>query len=194
MSCFFQNIDPPIPLSARSLCTPPPLLREEDTLAGWTGRGVNFLEDARHSSVPISNPLCRTWKRMLYLCSVAVHLPEQDAVGPHIRLCAEFAEEYALWRHPPQGHQGLVLHPVFKGTRSRELYGQFLKIWIILALICIRSQIFFTFFKRFQTFLSFFKSFTMNLQRFEETEFAPTFVRYSNQMNLKESKRVKNVQ
>jgi hypothetical protein len=31
---------------------PPPLVRREDTLAGWRGGwGVNILEDARHSSV-----------------------------------------------------------------------------------------------------------------------------------------------
>jgi hypothetical protein len=46
MSCVFQNIDPPTPLSARRV------LREEDTLAGWRGgSGINILEDARHSSV-----------------------------------------------------------------------------------------------------------------------------------------------
>jgi hypothetical protein len=45
MSGVFQNIDPPPPSS--------PLVREEDTLAGWRGGwgGVNILEDARHSSV-----------------------------------------------------------------------------------------------------------------------------------------------
>ncbi len=43
---------PPTPLSAPRLCTPPPLLRGEDTLARWRrGLGVNILEDARHSSV-----------------------------------------------------------------------------------------------------------------------------------------------
>jgi hypothetical protein len=36
----------------RRVCTPPPLVRGEDTLAGWRGGwGVNILEDARHSSV-----------------------------------------------------------------------------------------------------------------------------------------------
>ncbi len=35
-----------------SVCTPPPLVRGEDTLAGWgVGWGVNILEDARHCSV-----------------------------------------------------------------------------------------------------------------------------------------------
>jgi hypothetical protein len=51
MSCVFQNIDPPPP-TARRVCTPPPLVRGEDTVAGWRGGwGVNILEDARHSSV-----------------------------------------------------------------------------------------------------------------------------------------------
>jgi hypothetical protein len=44
MSCVFQNIDPPppTPLSARRLCNvyPPPLLRGEDTLAGWRGGSI----------------------------------------------------------------------------------------------------------------------------------------------------------
>jgi hypothetical protein len=49
MSCVFQNIDPPLP-SPPGDCVlyPPPLLRGEDTLAGWRGGwGVNMLEDAR---------------------------------------------------------------------------------------------------------------------------------------------------
>jgi hypothetical protein len=51
MSCVFQNID--LPPSPPGKCVPPlPLLWGEDTLAGWRGgRGVNILEDARHSSV-----------------------------------------------------------------------------------------------------------------------------------------------
>jgi hypothetical protein len=36
----------------RPASVPPPLVRGEDTLAGWRGGwGVNILEDARHSSV-----------------------------------------------------------------------------------------------------------------------------------------------
>ncbi len=53
MSRVFQNIDPPGP-SPPGECVvyPLPLVREQDTLAGWRGgRGVNILEDARHSSV-----------------------------------------------------------------------------------------------------------------------------------------------
>ncbi len=52
MSCVFQNIDPHPPLSPASVqCVPPPMVRGEDTLAGWRGgRWVNILEDARHSS------------------------------------------------------------------------------------------------------------------------------------------------
>jgi hypothetical protein len=52
MYCVFQNIDPPP--SPPGECVPPPLLRGEDTFAGWRGGwggGVNILEDARHSSV-----------------------------------------------------------------------------------------------------------------------------------------------
>jgi hypothetical protein len=39
MSCVFQNIDPPTPLSAGRVCSvyPPPLLRGEDPLAGYRG-------------------------------------------------------------------------------------------------------------------------------------------------------------
>jgi hypothetical protein len=55
MSGVFQNIDPPPP-SPPGECIPgvhpPPLVRGEDTLAGWReGWGVNILEDARYSSV-----------------------------------------------------------------------------------------------------------------------------------------------
>jgi hypothetical protein len=52
MSGVFQNIDPPPPHRPASVSSPPPLLRGEDTLAGWRGGlGVNILEDARHCSV-----------------------------------------------------------------------------------------------------------------------------------------------
>jgi hypothetical protein len=44
MSCVFQNIDPHPPLRPASACVPPAFV------AGG-GRGVNILEDARHSSV-----------------------------------------------------------------------------------------------------------------------------------------------
>jgi hypothetical protein len=51
MAGVFQNIDPPPP-SPLGECVPLPLVRGEDTLAGWRGGwGVNILEDARHSSV-----------------------------------------------------------------------------------------------------------------------------------------------
>ncbi len=52
MSYVFQNIDHPSPSPPGECVPPPPLLRGEDTLAGWRGGwGVNILEDARHSSV-----------------------------------------------------------------------------------------------------------------------------------------------
>ncbi len=38
LSGVFQNIDPSPP----SECVPPPLVRGEDTLAGWSGGGVQF--------------------------------------------------------------------------------------------------------------------------------------------------------
>ena len=42
----------PHPLTAQRLCTPPPLVRGEDTLARRRWRwGVKILEDVRHSSV-----------------------------------------------------------------------------------------------------------------------------------------------
>jgi hypothetical protein len=45
MSGAFQNIDPPHPLSARRVCNtnPPPLVRGEDTLAGWRGGGGSIV-------------------------------------------------------------------------------------------------------------------------------------------------------
>jgi hypothetical protein len=49
MAGVFLNIDPPHP-SPPGECVP--LVRGEDTLAGWRGGwGVKILEDARHSSV-----------------------------------------------------------------------------------------------------------------------------------------------
>jgi hypothetical protein len=49
----------PQPFNPRGVCTPPPLVRGEDTLAGW---GVNSSEDARHCSV-------------LYICKYFVAFP-----------------------------------------------------------------------------------------------------------------------
>jgi hypothetical protein len=62
MSCVFKNIDPPFP-SPPGECVPPPLLRGEDTLAGWRGGwGVNILEEARHSSVLyLYRKILRSW-------------------------------------------------------------------------------------------------------------------------------------
>jgi hypothetical protein len=42
MSGFFRNIDPP-PLTARRVCTPLPLVRGEDKLAGWRGSGGSIV-------------------------------------------------------------------------------------------------------------------------------------------------------
>ncbi len=42
MSGVFRIIDPP-PLTARRVCTPPPLVRGEDTLAGWRGGGGSIV-------------------------------------------------------------------------------------------------------------------------------------------------------
>ncbi len=70
MSNVFQNIDPQTP-SPHGECVPPPLVRGEDTLAGWReGWGVNILEDAGHSSV-------------LYVCKyfVVLLVKEQSYVG-----------------------------------------------------------------------------------------------------------------
>jgi hypothetical protein len=62
MSGVFQNIDPSPP-TARRVCLRLPLVREEDTLAGWRGGWVvNILEDAIHSSV-------------LYICKYFVFGP-----------------------------------------------------------------------------------------------------------------------
>jgi hypothetical protein len=61
MSGVFRNIDSPPPHRPASMY--PPLVRGEDTLAGWReGGGVNSSEDARHCSV-------------LYLCKYFVVEP-----------------------------------------------------------------------------------------------------------------------
>ncbi len=69
MSGVFQNIDPPSPSpSSECVCTPP-LVRGEDTLAGWRawrgGWRVNILDDARHSSV-------------LYICKYFVVIAKEE--------------------------------------------------------------------------------------------------------------------
>jgi hypothetical protein len=60
MSGVFRNIDHQAPHRPASVYPPPPLVRGEDTLAGWRGGGVvNSSEDARHCSV-------------LYICKYSV--------------------------------------------------------------------------------------------------------------------------
>jgi hypothetical protein len=47
-----SEILPPTPSPPGECVPPPPLVRGEDTLAGWRGGvGVNISEDARHCSV-----------------------------------------------------------------------------------------------------------------------------------------------
>jgi hypothetical protein len=56
MSGVFQNIDPHS-LTARRVCTPPPLVLGEDTFAGWRGGGSIFwktLDTALYSSYVIT--------------------------------------------------------------------------------------------------------------------------------------------
>jgi hypothetical protein len=74
MSGVFQNIDPPPPHCPAGV-NPSPLLRGEDTLAGWRGGwgGVNILEDARHSSV-------------LYICTVSTLCLSLPSANLHLAL------------------------------------------------------------------------------------------------------------
>jgi hypothetical protein len=87
MFCVFQNIDPH-PLSPPGECVPPPLLRGEDTLAGWRGGcGVNILEDARHRYV-------------LYLYRILFAYPPTLSVLYHLSLAIScFANQliYQSW-------------------------------------------------------------------------------------------------
>ncbi len=65
MSSVFRNIDPPPPYP-RLVCTPPPLVREEDTLAEWRGgAGSTVRKDARHCSVLY---ICKYFTLCLPLC------------------------------------------------------------------------------------------------------------------------------
>jgi hypothetical protein len=60
MSGVFQNIDPPPPHRPASVY-PPPLVRGEDTLAGWRwgwgGQYMGILEGARHLCLLVSKKL-----------------------------------------------------------------------------------------------------------------------------------------
>jgi hypothetical protein len=61
MSGVFRNINPPPPHRPASVYLPPPapMVRGEDTLAGWKGGSrVNSSEDARHCSALYMLVLC----------------------------------------------------------------------------------------------------------------------------------------
>ncbi len=77
MSGVFQNIeniDHPH-LTARRLCTPPPLVRgRTHSLGGEGGGGVNILEDARHCSV-------------LYICKYFVGSPDVSLLLQIAQFC-----------------------------------------------------------------------------------------------------------
>jgi hypothetical protein len=99
MSLVFQNFDPPPPHCPASVY-PPPLVRGEDTLAGWRkGWGVNILEDARLSFV-------------LYICKYfvvgadSVYLDVGLSEGDHLRQYLRDMEVLHLVPLP----RGLVQH------------------------------------------------------------------------------------
>ncbi len=50
MSGIFRNIDPPPP-SLPGECVPQPLVRGEDTLAGWRGGGVSIVRKATDTAL-----------------------------------------------------------------------------------------------------------------------------------------------
>jgi hypothetical protein len=59
MSGVFRTIDPPPP--HRTACTPPPLVRGEDTFAGWRGGGGSIVRktpDTALFSVYVSTLCC----------------------------------------------------------------------------------------------------------------------------------------
>jgi hypothetical protein len=72
MSAVFQNIDPH-PLTARRVCTSPPLVPGGGGHTRWVemGWGVNSSEDARHSSVRYSLYICKYFVQSPIIC----HLP-----------------------------------------------------------------------------------------------------------------------
>jgi hypothetical protein len=51
MAGVFQNIDPPPPSPPGECVPPPPAFGAGGGHTRWVERGVNILEDARHSSV-----------------------------------------------------------------------------------------------------------------------------------------------
>ncbi len=103
MAGVFQNIDSPPP-SPPGECVPPPLVRGEDTLAGWrgvgVGGGVNILEDARHSSV----------------LSVCKYFVRSAHPGRMARGCP------ALWCRPPPHHHRITWTFPWSGWWQPSLY------------------------------------------------------------------------
>ncbi len=85
MSGVFQNIDPPTP-SPPGECEPPPLVRGEDTLAGWRGGwGI------RHSSSSYVSTLCFYPSKYIYfICSLSgipawpANLPQRRPQPPEV--------------------------------------------------------------------------------------------------------------
>ncbi len=61
----FRNIDP-LPLTVRRMCTPPPLVRGEDTLAGGRGGGGSIVRkppDTALYSINVSTLWDEVWKQ-----------------------------------------------------------------------------------------------------------------------------------
>ncbi len=112
MSGVFQNIDPPPPQRPASVYLPS-LVGEEDTLAGWKGGwGVNILEDARHSSVPTLQYICKHFvcRTIRNLRSLTCRIPWLNAADPIIA-------DFFVWVYFSAFYANVVKNKIFTVLR-----------------------------------------------------------------------------
>ncbi len=106
MSGVFRSIDPPPP-SPPGECVPGsplPLVRGEDTLAGWRGGAgavVNSSEDARHCSVLI--------------CKYFVCVP--------YRILGRILWKWVYYKYSPHCHQIMQVSPSCLSGQGRRGWG-----------------------------------------------------------------------
>jgi hypothetical protein len=101
MSGFFRNIDPQ-PLTTRRMCTPPPLVREEDTLAGWRGGGGRKTLDTALCSIYVS-----TLWRVPSRCCQRSNFPPLRGSAP-TRANSPVSLSFSSSSPPPASFKGIV--------------------------------------------------------------------------------------
>ncbi len=94
ISLVFQNIDPPIPLSARRVCPPPATKAGGAHKPGGEGDGVSIFWKTRELGLPSYSKICTLWRFGLKMLLLRPYFPLD--FGPVLKHCEKITVmEYA---------------------------------------------------------------------------------------------------